>query len=323
MILLMAGCSSSGSATGNQQAADTQQQQPTASASASPSVSQQGEGSATRIVTDARGEQITIPANPQRIVDIAGATEELLVLGFQPIASGNTDMADPSLFTPIVQAKLDSKTLNTGWYNTETNPEIIMEAAPDLILAGPPQAPIYDKLSQIAPTVLVPYNFSSFRERFAFVADVLDKKDEMYAWLKEYDARAAQLHDEINKAIPDETFAIIEATAKEVRIYSTTGVADIIYSDLKLPKAPGIPDPDKWGGKVTSIEGLSTLNPDHIILMSESEENVLKDSKIWSGLKAVKDSQVYQLSTRQNYNEAFTALGKQALLEQLANDILK
>ncbi|MNC80488.1 hypothetical protein D3C75_1332950 [compost metagenome] len=56
--------------------------------------------------------------------------------------------------------------------------------------------------------------------------------------------------------------------------------------------------------------------------MTASEQNVLKDSKVWGGLDAVKQGKVYQLTTRQNYNEAFTALGKQALLEQIASDIL-
>ncbi|WP_277546539.1 hypothetical protein [Brevibacillus laterosporus] len=30
-------------------------------------------------------------------------------------------------------------------------------------------------------------------------------------------------------------------------------------------KAPGTPDPDKWGGKVTNVEGLFKMKPDHII----------------------------------------------------------
>jgi len=64
------------------------------------------------------------------------------------------------------------------------------------------------------------------------------------------------------------------------------GVADIAYSDLDLPKAPGIPEPDAWGG-----------------------------------MKAVKAGNVFRMTSRQNYNEAFFALGKKAVVEQLVNDI--
>ncbi|WMT43052.1 hypothetical protein RE628_12710 [Paenibacillus sp. D2_2] len=48
-----------------------------------------------------------------------------------------------------------------------------------------------------------------------------------------------------------------------------------------------MPEPDAWGGKVTSLEGLSTLNPDHLILMADSSDNVLEKSSIWNSLKAV------------------------------------
>lgn len=199
--------------------------------------------------------------------------------------------------------------------------EAISAASPDLILAGPTQEKIYDQLNMIAPTVRVPYGFNAFRERFAFVAEVLDKKTEMDEWLKAYDQRAQQLHDQITKITNEETFAVIEATEKEIRIYSRTGIADMIFNDLGLLIAPGTPEPDLWGGKVTSLEALSTFNPEHIILLSDNDRNVLDQSKVWSSLKAVKSKNIYRMTSRQNYNEAFFALGKEALLEQIAEQI--
>lgn len=121
------------------------------------------------------------------------------------------------------------------------------------------------------------------------MAEVVGKQQEMDAWLKEYDKRAA----------------------------------DMIFNDIKLPQAPGTPAPDGWGGKVTSLEGLSTLNPDHLILMSDSDSNVLEGSSIWEGVAAVKSGRVYRMTTRQNYNEAFTAWGKLSVMEQLAHEILQ
>ena len=49
----------------------------------------QGSVSDTVTVTDMKGE-VAIPANPQRIVDVAGLTEELLILDMKVIASANT-----------------------------------------------------------------------------------------------------------------------------------------------------------------------------------------------------------------------------------------
>jgi len=53
----------------------------------------QGSVSDTVTVTDMKGE-VAIPANPQRIVDVAGLTEELLILDMKVIASANTSMFD-------------------------------------------------------------------------------------------------------------------------------------------------------------------------------------------------------------------------------------
>ncbi|MBN3526729.1 ABC transporter substrate-binding protein [Paenibacillus apiarius] len=274
----------------------------------------------TRVVKDAKGE-VEIPAHPLRIADISGSTEELLILGYQPILTGNT--ANPLDMTPILKEKLKGDLKIAGWFQTPVNIEAVAAAEPDLILAGPTQDTQYEELQKIAPAVAVPYGFNAFRDRFSFVAEVFDKKQVMEAWMKEYDDRAQQLHDQIAAVTKDETFAVIEATPKEIRIYSSTGVVDMIFNDIKLPKAPGRPEPDGWGGKVTSLEGLSSLNPDHLILLFESENNVLEDSKLWEGLKAVKSGNVYRMTSRQNYNEAFTAWDKKAVLEQIASAILQ
>lgn len=145
--------------------------------------------------------------------------------------------------------------------------EAIAAANREVILAGPTQEKIYEQLSKTAPTVRVPYSFNAFRDRFIFIADTFDKKAEMDAWLKTYDATAKDWHDQIVAHTREATFAVIEATAKESRIYAKTGVAEMIYSDIMLPKADGIPEPDSWGGKVTSLEALASLNPDHVIIM--------------------------------------------------------
>lgn len=313
MMVVLIGCGSSGEAT----------QKESAKSSLEPNASSESSNTNTKgtvMVTDARGN-VEIPVNPLRIADISGSTEELLILGYKPIFTGNTDMGNPSEITPILKKELPNVS-TAGWFQTEVNLEAIIAANPDLILAGPTQAKIYDQLSKIAPTVMVPYGFNAFRERFAFVAQIFDKKLEMDEWLKEYDQRAQQLHEKVVGITKQETFAVIEATQKEIRIYSRTGIADLIFNDLRLPQTPGTPEPDAWGGKVTSLEELSTFNPDHVILLSENDQNILELSKMWSNLKAAKSGNIYRMTSRQNYNEAFFALGKKAVMEQIVGQIV-
>ncbi|HBZ81256.1 MULTISPECIES: ABC transporter substrate-binding protein [Brevibacillus] len=276
----------------------------------------------TRTVKDAAGE-VTIPANPQRIADVSGSTEELLALGIRPVLTANSQYESPMDLTPILQKELGKDVTVAGWFQNEVSVEAIAAANPDLILVGPAQEKIYEQLNKIAPTVRVPYGFNAFRERFDFVANTLGKKQQMDEWLKAYDDRAKQLHDQIVATTKEESFAVIEATQKGIRLYAKTGLADMIFSDLKLPKAAGIPEPDPWGGKETDLEGLSTLNPDHIVLLADSEHNVLEDTAIWNNMKAKKNGKVYRVTTKQSYNEAFFALGKKAMIEQVAADILQ
>lgn len=309
LALLVGGCSQA--AENNGQAGQTGQADKSAA-----------QAPKTRTVKDAAGE-VTIPANPLRIADVSGATEELLALGIRPVLTGNSQYQSPTELTPILQKELGTDVAVAGWFQNEVSVEAIAAANPDLIFAGPSQNKIYEQLNKIAPTVRVPYGFNAFRERFDFIAETLGKKPQMEEWLKAYDDRAKELHDQIAAATGEETFAVIEATQKGIRIYAKTGLADMIYTDLKLPKAAGIPDPDPWGGKETSLEGLSTLDPDHIVLLADSEQNVLEDTAIWSNMRANKNGKVYRVTTKQNYDEAFFALGKKAMIEQIAADILQ
>ncbi|MFW5436801.1 hypothetical protein [Paenibacillus apiarius] len=102
-----------------------------------------------RVVKDAKGE-VEIPAHPLRIADISGSTEELLILGYQPILTGNTDMANPLDMTPILKEKLKGDLKIAGWFQTPVNIEAVAAAEPDLILAGPTQDTLYEELQKIA-----------------------------------------------------------------------------------------------------------------------------------------------------------------------------
>lgn len=51
---------------------------------------------------EAKGD-VELPVNPVRIADVSGSTEELLVLGYKPVITGNTDMANSLEITPILK----------------------------------------------------------------------------------------------------------------------------------------------------------------------------------------------------------------------------
>ena len=56
----------------------------------------------TRVVETIKGE-VEIPANPKRIVDISGSSEELLLLGHTVVGTANVDSYDTDKCTIIYE----------------------------------------------------------------------------------------------------------------------------------------------------------------------------------------------------------------------------
>lgn len=281
-------------------------------------------GQATfKMIENARGDKIKFPLHPKRIADLSGSTEELLLLGIKPIASANADYGTRGVFTPTIKDKLNPDTINLGWYAEPINIELVTAAEPDLIILGTLfNEDLYEQLSQIAPTVVVPHPYYAWRERFAFLADLFDKKDVMDKWLVEYEQKVVDWKEKLSPIIQDESFAMIETYPKNLVAYSSTGSAELIYKDFGFKRTEGIPDPEHWGGREMSLEGLTAINPDHLLLM-ENSENKMSDSKVWSNLKAVQQNNVYRITNIDNYNYSYTAMGRMHLLDMIGSLILE
>ena len=120
----------------------------------------QGSVSDTVTVTDMKGE-VAIPANPQRIVDVAGLTEELLILDMKVIASANTSMFDgvsvpKHLTTLFAERDIEVVGNYSGASSTgDLNLEKIAELKPDLIIMNIRHEKVYEHLAAIAPTVMI------------------------------------------------------------------------------------------------------------------------------------------------------------------------
>ena len=108
----------------------------------------------TRVVNSVKGE-IEIPANPERIVDISGSSEELAILGHTPVATANVDSYATDSIPSYMEDTLGDATV-VGHSMMETmDVEAIIAADPDLIIMAERQEPIYEELSEIAPVVMI------------------------------------------------------------------------------------------------------------------------------------------------------------------------
>jgi iron complex transport system substrate-binding protein len=112
----------------------------------------------TRTVRHAMGET-EVPASPGRIVAVTGQMDldALLALGLQPVAAG-ANFEDDTAVNPWSQDRLNDDA-EVFRFRPEIDVEQVATFAPDLILGHIGwMEPVYEQLSEIAPTVVVPYD---------------------------------------------------------------------------------------------------------------------------------------------------------------------
>lgn len=334
LILAMA-LSACSSTTNNSQDSDqsTSQEQVTEASDESTPQEQEPDASSqsldTITVEDMKGS-VEIPASPQRIVDVSGSADELIILGMPFVASANTSMFDGITVPEYLQDYFSENSIETvGNYSGavgDLNIEKIAELQPDLIIMNIRHDKVYEQLKAIAPTVMINDDISyvNWRGRFQQLGEWFGKEDAVDSWLKDYDAKAAGLAEDIKEVVGDETFAVIEANSVHFGsyyVYRTGGPGEIIYDELEVQPSSGVPE-DVWG-EVVDAEYFSKIDADHIFFFSDDGEvGETQESPVWQNLKAVQSGNVYLGENNLQYDMAYTANGKLLYMEKLANAII-
>lgn len=161
------------------------------------------EPSARRTIETARGS-LEVPVNPQRVVTL-GATMDLQVaddLGASLVAAGGTEetrvhVSEQSKRLPVIDSGDGGPDI-----------EAIIAASPDLILSntsGSPDDTTYERLSQIAPTV-IPFSDETrddWRGSILILADALNRRDAAIERFEQIDARIADLEGKLAEKWPN------------------------------------------------------------------------------------------------------------------------
>ncbi|WP_420111903.1 ABC transporter substrate-binding protein [Pseudactinotalea sp.] len=192
------------------------------------------DGAADRAVDTIQGE-VTIPADPQRIVVLNSALTgffyalDVPVVGSVPLNTESTDF--PPFWAD--EAAADGTEI-VPWSNDGFDLEAILLMEPDLIVAGGQGFPgmqaieAYDQLSEIAPTVIVDQALPDWHVQLDYIAgDVLDRPDDAQALEDAYAARAAEVRDAIT--VPETPVAYL-LMLPDLRPFS-------IPEDSALPQA--------------------------------------------------------------------------------------
>ncbi|MFZ5826131.1 MAG: ABC transporter substrate-binding protein [Bacillota bacterium] len=248
-----------------------------------------------RTVKHFRGET-KVPANPQRIVVLdTGELDSMVALGIKPV--GAVTVFQDGGFQAYLADKLDG--VQKVGTVTQPNLEAIAALKPDLIISSELRhKAIYDKLSQIAPTVFTETVGVAWRENFKAHADFVNKSAEAEKIMADYYKRMDEFKKKIGPNPPK--VSIIRGLSDHVRIYMNASFIGTVMQDAGLPR-PEIQNQNKFMEKATE-ERIPDLDGDIMFFTQYRPANggetmvaKLQQHALWSQLNVVKQGKVYEM----------------------------
>jgi len=218
----------------------------------------------TRHVTDAAGNELDIPANPQRVVVLSERDmDAAFALGFPVVGVVNGRGAEtpPAYLQPYL-----GDAVSMGAFSAPS-PEAILNLDPDLILIGglfPELEAQLPAFNEIAPVYVTFQSGADWRTSFMGAADALNRTAEAEAWLADYDARAAALAAALPAGAP---ISIVRFNPDGPVIMSPNSFASTITSSLGLTRPEAHMSIEGAGhGDTISKEAIAAINADHIFM---------------------------------------------------------
>lgn len=259
---------------------------------------------------------------PKRIVILDNLYGEILdPLHITPVGA-TTGQADSQEFSTLFKKQYkDAKVVSVGW---QANPDLdkISELKPDLILMTGEQEDLYDELSEIAPTVGYQINTDEnwdYHETSLKVAEIFDKRDEMKKDLDRLDAREAVFAENVKAKFGNQKLMYLRVTDNDIRYYAY-GHFGYLYDTYHFNRAETFNPDDMF--QVIDPDKLKDINPDLLIVQADSQElldNKLKNSPVWTSLKAVQNNKVIY-ADYSTYMLGFGIVSQEAIMKQISDE---
>ncbi|NUW34864.1 iron-siderophore ABC transporter substrate-binding protein [Nonomuraea sp. SMC257] len=281
-------------------------------------------GKPFRTVKHAMGET-KIPAQPKRVVALdqsfvdAVLTLETPVVGYTTYRSIETKLPD---YLGTVAGQYGKEAVPVGTLE-QPSLEKILALKPDLIVSAKVRhGDLYDKLSKIAPTVFSETTGAIWKDNVRLMGQALGKEELAETRVKEYEARAAKIGEEIKTKeggkLP--TVSIVRfAGEPTARLYVEKSYSGIVLKDVGFPRPQGQPTVTDSIVVDVSQERIADLDAEHIFVATygDPEATKYKDkfvaNPLWGKLKGDK----HEVSD-QTWMTAVGIQGAHAMLDDLA-----
>jgi iron complex transport system substrate-binding protein len=244
----------------------------------------EGPAGEPRTVAHALGET-EVRADPERVVTLdTPHLDTALSLGVTPVGSVQSDVAEG------LPGYLGERAEGIEIVGTIEEPDLeaIVALEPDLILSSKVRhEEIYDKLSQIAPTVFTDYE-KGWKDIFTVSAEALDLAEEGEQALADYAERAEEVGQQVGA---DElTASIVRFLPDETRIYGPETFSGSVLTDVGF-ELPGL-DYDEYSMAYISPEQIEMADADVLFATTYGDPAATTKEKVtalWGNLKAVQN----------------------------------
>lgn len=233
-----------------------------------------------------------VPVAPQRVV-VLDILDNVLALGVKPVGATTWDNGNFRTYLPDQTTEIAKVGLLE-----QPNIESILSLKPDLILGtywGDAQG-IYERLSPIAPTVLVGNGRDiAWKEWLKAYAEALGKTQEAEKLLSDYNDRIVVFQEQMGDKLSTTQVSVVSFW-ETVRLYMNKSFSGQILSDVGLPRPPA-QDKEKVNENV-SLELIPQMGGDAIFLVMGDRTPKLAQftsHPLWSQLQAVKQGKVYEV----------------------------
>ncbi len=248
-----------------------------------------------------------VPNSPERIIDLAGL-DYALSLGVQPIASNG--VYDVSLYWPEAAEEIEDV---KG--NETPNLERILELKPDLIIGVSDASLNYNLLSDIAPTVLLSYDYGAqWKDYLQRYAAVLGKNEIAEQVLSRYYERAEEFRRQMGSRAAEIDVSIVRVYPTHINFYLKDSFCGSIVADAGLSRPSSqnftaseanslFSDPIQYEvsrEKIQDADGDAVFlwtygHLDEIAQQAQSAKERLTADPLWSTLTAVQQAKVYEV----------------------------
>lgn len=233
---------------------------------------------------------------PEKIITLDnGALDNLMALGVKPIGAATVVADQP--FPAYIKGVEGIQNIGTI---DQPNLESIAALQPDLILGTKDtHEAIYDKLSQIAPTVFVETLGVTWKDNLKLQASAVGKSTEAEKLLSDYNKKLDEFKVKMGDRLSQTHVSILRPRKDNITVYLKANFSGSIIQDAGLPR-PTAQNLDDFSVKLNE-EKVADMEGDVIFWFSRDKENLLQTkiqlNPTWKGFKAVKENRVFEVSS--------------------------